>query len=225
MARLEMLHRLLFSWRRPLPLPAGFLVDARGLFRAFYRGRVELERVVKDAEVAKMGLSAWRARAAAGPGQHQAPMKTMSWFAFGKFYLEHGHDDAALVYFEAAVGQDRKDANAHNMVGALHARAKRLVKAQAGFEAALAADPKHAQALANLANLMVGSRQLNRAIALYARAVAVDATNPVLRHAYGISLANAGKLASAKRQLLKARELDANAPVGRALQMIDAEPK
>ncbi len=223
MGRVEMLNRLLFTWRRPMPLPSSYLIDGRGMLRATYRGRIDIQRLLGDQSVVPAGPDAWLARSAFGRGTYHATPGQLAFFEFGRFYIKHGHEDAALLYFDAAVAQDQKDANAWNMTGALLGKKGKMDEARKRFEKAIEADPKHAEALNNLAQLSMRQRNPQAALGYWARAVRAAPNNPIMRHAYGIALANMGQLKLGREQLLKARELDPKAPVERPLAAIEAD--
>ena len=223
MAKVEMLLRMLFTWRAPLALPTSLLIDQRGMLRGVYRGKASPQTVLGHLKAVREGPGAWQRAAAAGQGFFAAPLPAPRYFAIGRFFVQHGHPDAALRYFEAAIAQDEGDADAQNMVGALMARSGNVDKALVHFEAAVKAKPGHGEALSNLAAARLQRGEVDAALGLLKRAVEAAPKNPVLRHRYGMTLANAGKLQEAKAQLLKVKELDPNAPVGPALKRLEAD--
>ncbi len=222
MAQIEMLTRWLFTWRQPMPLPSSFLVDGDARVRAIYRGRLALPRLFADVQVLSQGRAARTAHAAVGPGFFHAPPLPADYFRLATHYLEHGHEDAALRYFVADTQQDPSSGSGFNMVGALLAKRGRLPEARKQFEKAVAAKPTHVEALRNLARIVLEAGEVVSGLGYLSRAVDVEPNSAQSRFEFGVALLRAGRLPEARTQLVKAKELDPQAPVAGPLGAIAA---
>lgn len=223
MTRLELQHRALLAWRKPLPLPTSFLVDPMLWLRATYRGRVTPQRVIDDATASRSEKAAWRARAAAGPGFFFHAALPPDYSGQAELFSAEKDFEAALRFVDAALALAPKQAELLNTAGTLLAMSKRFAEAESRFRAAVKADGAHPQARANLAKLLRYKGDITGAITHARAAVERLPANPVLRHLLALCLIDDGQLKQAQAQLLKAREADPNAPVEQLLRRLERD--
>ncbi len=102
--KLQMVHDLLFDIYTELPLPAGFLLDQGGNLAVFYRGRVEVERLLLDVEMLSASDTQRRESGQLFEGRWFAPPRRLSCFPIGLKLLQRGFDQEALRYYEQNKG-------------------------------------------------------------------------------------------------------------------------
>lgn len=140
------LVRRLLNRRADLGIPTTFLVNRDGFVEKIYQGQVSAERILSDAKF--LGESGARrlVRALPLPGRFFGPTPIRDFTPIGAAMLDIGLADAAVPYFEQAVGQRPGGASAHYNLGTAQAGNGSLDAARESFERALRFDPNYAEA-------------------------------------------------------------------------------
>lgn len=180
------LARQLLDHRRDLGIPTTFLVNGEGFVEKVYQGQVLAEQLLSDAKYLGEPEAQRLARALPLPGRFLGPGPRRDFTPIGAAMLDIGLADAAVPYFEQAVGRNPSGASAHYNLGTARAGTGSLEAARESFESALRYDPHYAEAqnslgviLGRLGRHEQGVEKFRAAIAIrpgYAKAVGNLAT-------------------------------------------------
>ena len=116
--------------------------------------------------------------------------------------------ESAILYFEAAVRKDKKNAKLFNKLGLSYLKANRLSDARFSFERAVKNNSKYADALNNLGAVYFVQRNLNGATKYFKKAVAMDETRPVFHVNLGAAWFGQNKVDRAIAEYGRALQLD-----------------
>ena len=140
------LVRRLLNHRADLGIPTTLLINSDGFVEKIYRGRVDAERLLSDAEFLDESEDRRLARALPLPGRFLGPRPRRDYTPIGAAMLEIGLADAAVPYLEQAVAQNPEGASAHYNLGTAQAGSGLLDAAKESFERALHYDSGYAEA-------------------------------------------------------------------------------
>jgi tetratricopeptide (TPR) repeat protein len=76
--KLQLVNNHLFDLHLPLPVPTSVLVDGQGRLAALYKGRVSVDRVLRDARLIGLAVADRRADSVPFPGRWQEPLNSVS---------------------------------------------------------------------------------------------------------------------------------------------------
>ena len=116
-----------------------------------------------------------------------------------------GDVPAAVALYQELLTQDPNFAEAHYSLGALFLGSGQLAPAIERFAAAVRADPGYLQAHLQLAHALRRARAFDRALAAYQGTLAVDPRLAEARLGYAVTLADAGRYATARAWLNEGR--------------------
>jgi tetratricopeptide (TPR) repeat protein len=116
-----------------------------------------------------------------------------------------GDVPAAVTLYQELLAADPGFAAAHYSLGALFLGSGQLAPAIERFAAAVRADPGYLQAHLQLAHALRRTRAFDRALAAYQGALAVDPRLAEARLGYAVTLADAGRYATARAWLNEGR--------------------
>ena len=140
------LVRRLLNYRADLGIPTTLLINSDGFVETIYRGQVDAERLLSDAEFLNESKARRLARALPLPGRFLGPRPRRDYTPIGAAMLEIGLADAAVPYLEQAVAQNPERAPAHYNLGTAQASSGMLDAAGKSFERALQLDTGYAEA-------------------------------------------------------------------------------
>ncbi len=156
---LNVFQRAFIGRQSDLPLPSSLLIDAEGRLAAIYKGPVEVDQLIRDAEL--LGRSSDRIFEGAipFPGKWLERPPTIKPRQAAVAMLEHGYQDAAADYAKqllsrldvdaAEVSNDpdalkadkQEHASLHHLIGAIAFDRQRYDVARTHYEASLTATP------------------------------------------------------------------------------------
>jgi len=116
-----------------------------------------------------------------------------------------GYVPAAVALYQELLAQDPNFAEAHYSLGALFLGSGQLAPAIDRFAAAVRADPGYLQAHLQLAHALRRTRAFDRALAAYQAALSLDPRLADARLGYAVTLADAGRYATARAWLNEGR--------------------
>lgn len=116
--------------------------------------------------------------------------------------------DAAIVYYEAAIRKDKKNATLYNKLGLAQLKDNNLPAARASFEKAVKRNSKFADALNNLGAVYFVQKDHGTAARYFKKAVALDETRPVFHVNLGAAWFGQNKLDRAIAEYDRALQLD-----------------
>lgn len=140
------LARRLLNHRADLGIPTSLLINREGFVEKIYQGPVSAERTLSDAKFLGESGAPRLVRALPLPGRFFGPSPRRDFTAIGAAMLDIGLADAAVPYFEQAVGQRPGGASEHYNLGTAQAGNGSLDAAKESFERALRYDPNYAEA-------------------------------------------------------------------------------
>ena len=104
MERLQQMHNRLFFLRHALPLPTSFLIDAEGRLSAIYRGEVDVDQIITDAQRSPDGYQAALEQSACLPGRaivHDRTLAVAKQFETQNQYLNAAWLDETGLFADA----------------------------------------------------------------------------------------------------------------------------
>jgi tetratricopeptide (TPR) repeat protein len=116
--------------------------------------------------------------------------------------------DGAIVYYEAAIRKDKKNATLYNKLGLAQLKANDTAGARLSFEKAVKKNSKFADALNNLGAVYFVQKNHNAAARYFKKAVALDETRPVFHVNLGAAWFEQNKLERAIAEYGRALQLD-----------------
>jgi Flp pilus assembly protein TadD len=102
------------------------------------------------------------------------PSRAASWYFAASESFLRGDPAAALPLVGRAIELDASYADAHNLLGAIHATAGNLGAARDAFRTSLRFDPRDAVTYINLAQLELAAGQRSVAAGLFVEALSLD---------------------------------------------------
>ena len=176
MNKIELLQLHLFDSQRPLPVPCSLLIDQNGALVAWYRGRVDTERILDDVAALSLDKSARVARAVPFAGRWRAVLDRTNVAAVARLFRLTGNAaDAASVYLCALRG-DPNDFQLHVEFADLLVSANDRTTAAHHLQLATQLSPGNASAWTRLGKLMV-SEDARAAAVFFRRAISADGRN------------------------------------------------
>jgi tetratricopeptide (TPR) repeat protein len=156
---LNVFQRAFIGRQSDLPLPSSLLIDAEGQLAAIYKGPVEVDQLIRDAEL--LGKSSDRIFAGAipFPGKWLERPPTIKPRQAAVAMLEHGYQDAAADYAnqllsrldldaaelandpDALKAVKQEHASLHQLIGAIAFDRQQYDAARRHYEASLTATP------------------------------------------------------------------------------------
>ena len=200
----DALARRLLNDRAELGIPTSFLVNRDGFIEKIYRGRVDAERLLSDAELLGESQARRLVRALPLPGRYLGPSPRRDFTSIGAAMLEIGLAAAAVPYFEQAVAQHPEGASAHYNLGTALAGNGSLDAAEESFTRALRHDPRYAEAHNSLGVVLGRLGRHEDAIERFRSAIAT-------RPGYAKAIGNLATAYERVGQLSRAEELLAEA--------------
>jgi Tfp pilus assembly protein PilF len=205
------LHRHVFMNRRDMRLPTLVLLDAAGRVVKFYRSRVDIPQIVKDAAAIDVPAAERLSRAVPFRGTFYAPLPGRNYLPYGRELLDQGLESAAVTALEHAA-QATPDASTLYRLGALLAKSGETTRARAAFERALALQPDLAEANNDLGALLAQAGDIDGAIARFRAALTATPEYPDALNNLGYALLLTGHDAEARAHYEKALALQPDFP-------------
>ena len=97
---MEIVHRTYVEWQQPLPVPASFLLDAKGRVAAIYKGRVPLDTLLEDVSLLKADLLKQRERAVPYPGRWASTPFAPNPNRVAATFERAGQEEQAMAYLK-----------------------------------------------------------------------------------------------------------------------------
>jgi tetratricopeptide (TPR) repeat protein len=116
--------------------------------------------------------------------------------------------DQSIVYYQAALQKDKKNATLYNKLGLAQLKSNDLTGARVSFEKAVKRNSKFAEALNNLGAVYFVQKNHGAAARYFKKAVALDETRPVFHVNLGAAWFGQNKLDRAIAEYGRALQLD-----------------
>ena len=172
---LDVLHGAILDREQRIPLPAGFLVNARGELVVMYLGGLEVDVLLSDLALCAAAPAELRAAATPFAGRWRAPAATAPFGYLEQRFRWRGLAGEAREYLLGRIDVvQASPADAHVKFGRLLARSGRTGEALAQFRQAVAADPDHFAAHSGLGIVLHRLRRYEEALAAYDEALRID---------------------------------------------------
>ena len=172
---LDALHGAILDRDLPLPLPASFLIDAQGNWRALWLGRVDPERLAEDRELLDLLPEEMRERATPFPGRWAYPAQGADLGFFEAKLRARGFTAAADEFARARIEiVESSPAKVLHGFGRAALERGKIAEAIENFRKATEADPRHFQAFFDLGFLYQQQGELLEAISAYRAALRID---------------------------------------------------
>ena len=221
MKTIELLQLHLFDSQRPLPVPCSLLMNEHGALVAWYRGRVDTQRLLDDVATLSLDKSARVTQAVPFAGRWRAMLDRTNVAAVARLFRRTGNAaDAASVY-SCALRCDPDDVQLHIEYADLLVGQNNRTKAAHHLGLATQLSPGNANAWTRLGKLMV-SQDARVAANHFRRAIAADGKNAEAHFHLGRLLLSQGDSEEAKRLLnaaVKLRPSDVPARINLAMAL------
>src|SRR4029079_11281231 len=209
--RYAILNRHLYMNRQDLHLPTSLLLDASGNVVKAHRGRVDVDRIVKDAASIDVPSRERLARAVPFAGTFYSPLPLRNYLPYGRELLDQGLEAAAVIAFERAADANPGASTLYRL-GTLLAKTGETARARAAFERALALQPDLAEANNDLGALLAQGGDLDAAISRFRGALASTPEYPDALNNLGYALLLTGHDQEARALYEKALALQPDFP-------------
>jgi tetratricopeptide (TPR) repeat protein len=235
--KIELVQESLFDRTVPFAVPVSFLLDAEGRLAAIYRGRTDIDRLLRD--LGSLKETGERLQTASAPlgGRWIAQLADArpEWLAqrFGDRFPEDAERFLRLALDQLAARSsgtpttsehqtrrgpgnggheyDVQEAGLRLRLAEALDRQDRREEAITQLQRAVELNDNLARAHAALAGFL-RSNEPAKAIRHYRRAIEIDPVDASVHHAFGVTLRTAGRLDEAFRHLSEARRLKPDWP-------------
>ncbi|MCB1094896.1 MAG: ASPIC/UnbV domain-containing protein [Verrucomicrobiae bacterium] len=178
---LDAFQRALTQRQRPLPLPASFLVDSEGRVAVIYKGKAEVDTVLRDLEMLESGPDAWREQAAPFAGQwYQHPPQpnplriAMKFLDLGEAKLSATYLERFLATYADTMEPRSALADVYFALGRAHSTDGQDSAAAGAYQSAIKADLNYRKAYVELGHMLLKRNSFDAADRLLSRAVQLD---------------------------------------------------
>ncbi len=175
--------------------------------RRYDQAQRQLKRLQEDLEACPDPAEAAALRGQIHPERLQAALSALQRAADAQI-TDPPVLEAAL---QPAFAEPLTRAEAHNVLGVLHARQDNVALAKQQFDTALTISPQHYRVLSNLGNLALQTGDREAAEQYQRQALALNGDFAAAHHNLGVVLRKKGRLNEAVRHLKQAQRLDVRA--------------
>ena len=171
---LDVLFGVVLDTQQRLPLPTSFLVDAAGLVRIVYTGRVAPDQLLRDAQLLADPSAAWSDHALPFAGiWHRRPTSDLA--ALERRFAKRGLADTAREFARTAFEVvTRSRAELLHEFGREYAAQGNFDGAIDAFRSAIEADPDYFAARFDLGILLQRKGESHEAISAYVNALRIE---------------------------------------------------
>ena len=210
--RLDVVQRSLLSRQRPLPLPSSYLLDRRGRLRAIYKGPVDVETLLADANLIDGDADQILAAAMPFDGRWLHRPGGSSPLQIAVKLIEGDYQDDAIRYIQSLADdppsmEEFGSASLLNLLGALQLDRKEFQKAAKAFSQSLQLDPTNRTANIELGTLLLAINRGAAAEKNFRFVLQATPGDPELNYKLGVALLQQNKLNEAGRQMQKVLKL------------------
>lgn len=178
---LDAFQRALTQRQRPLPLPASFLLDAKGRVAVIYKGKVDVATLLKDIEMLDTGPETWRAQAAPFAGQWYVQPPQPNPLRIAMKFIDLDEPKLSATYLENFLSTYADEiepkaalADVYFALGRAHMTAKQDAPAAAAYQSAIKVDKNYRKAYVELGHMLLDKRAFAAADRLLSYAVQMD---------------------------------------------------
>ena len=195
----NIIFRYLFDRRRDLPIPAAFLIDAKGMIVKVYQGVFDPAHSIADARAIPTTTAERMKKALPFPGRLYQGEFLRNDFTYGVAMFQHGYLDQAEDSFRQVVAGKPDDAEGFYNLGTLNLRKNNFAQARTYLEQTLKLRPNYPEAWNNLGMMAAQQGHPLEAIENFKQSLA-------LRPAYTTALLNLGNVYRRQGAFPEARE-------------------
>ncbi len=226
-AELQRLHNSLLQMNRPLPMPTSFLIDRKGYLHTIYKGAVEVDTLLSDAQKSDLDLMGRFRKAVVRKGSVlQGPLvnKTMlrnegaALIRLGKEYLKEGKFDRAEAILNDALVKMPGTAAIHNQLAIMHEQKARrgipgaLDLAMKNYRDAISFEPEKPSLRVNLAQLLIRQKAYDEAAGHLTYALNHGTETAAAHYNMGMIYSSQGDLENEKLSYEKALAINPEHP-------------
>jgi tetratricopeptide (TPR) repeat protein len=212
----NLLYRQLFDRHRDMSVPLSFLIDPSGNIVKIYRGRVLKERFEADFLSMPRNDSERLAKALPFAGVSESYEFARNYLSLGFVYFERGYFEQAQAFFQQAVGDDPKSAEALYGLGSAYLQQQKTDEARECFERALQLHADYPgtppNAWNNLGILAAREGKTDLAIQHFQRALQIDPEHSIALQNLGSAYRQKKDWPQAKRMLERALAINPDDP-------------
>jgi len=208
----NLLYRQLFDRHRDMNVPLSFLVDARGNIVKIYQDSVSTHQLDSDFRSIPQTDKRRLAKALPFAGLSESYDFARNYLSLGFVFFERGYFEPAAVFFQQALDDDAKSAEALYGLGSAYLQQQKTSEARACFERVLQLHAGYPGTLPNAWNNLgiLAAREGNTDLAIqhFQRALQIDPDHSVALQNLGNAYRQKKDWPQAKRALEKALSLN-----------------
>ena len=212
----DLIQRSLLSRQRALPVPSSFLIDGQGRLRAVYKGPVDVETLIRDAQLMQADKASILASAIPFQGTWRLPPGGSTPMHLALKFAEGGFPDLVVAYIERLIRSPEEHSeyltvDVWKLYGAIQLDQKHFQQAASAFSNALRLSPDDRQANIELGSLLIGAGKGEQAAPHFERVLAANRNDPELLFKLGVARTQQGQLDAARDVLEESLQLKENA--------------
>ncbi len=179
----NILYRQLYDRHRDLALPTGFLLDGAGNIVKVYQGRLDSIRLEQDFRGIPVNDEQRIAKALPFPGIRDAAEFRRNSLSYGSLYYQRGYYDQAADFFQRALADDPRSAEALYGLGSVYLQEQKNEEAREAFRRVTQLQPSYPGTLPNAWNNLglVAAREqrIAEAVACFEKALQLSPDHPI----------------------------------------------
>ena len=214
--KLQMANDMILDLHEPLPVPTSVLIDERGRLAAIYKGRLDVDRMLRDVRRLKLTGEARRRASLPFAGRWFAPPRPLNLYNMALALFDRGFFDEGIDFYVDNAGQLKSHPQHARLLvrigdGAIE-RGLFTVAARM-YDEALGTSRGYAEAMRQTARFLATCpeekyRDGERAVSLAKQAVALtDSRDPEALAALSAALAEIGNFEEAEKTAERAARL------------------
>jgi tetratricopeptide (TPR) repeat protein len=208
----NLLYRQLFDRHRDMSLPLSFLIDTLGNIVKIYRNSVSTQQFEADFHGMPQDASARLSKALPFAGLRESFEFARNYLSLGFVFFERGYFEPAAAFFQQALNDDPKNAEALYGLGSAYLQQQKTSDARECFQRVLQLRPGYPGTLPNAWNNLgiLDAREGNTDLAIqdFERALQIDPDHSVALQNLGNAYRQKKDWPQAKRVLEKAFALN-----------------
>jgi tetratricopeptide (TPR) repeat protein len=215
-ATYNLVYRQLFDRHRDITVPLSLLIDAQGNIVKIYQGPVATQQFEADFRNMPQNDSERLSKALPFPGLAGTYDFARNYLSLGFVFFERGYFEQAELYFQQAVKDEPKSAEALYGLGSAYLQQQKTSEARACFERVLQRQAGYPGTLPNAWNNLgiLAAREGNSDLAIqhFGRALEIDPDHSIALQNLGSAYRQKKDWPQAKRVLEKALALNPDDP-------------
>ncbi len=219
----ERMHKALIKLEQPLPMPTSFLIDRNGRLNTIYKGTVDVDTLLADADQKDLSLHERYVRSASFPGtfldlpdtdvnERMERVETSALIQLGKDYFKERQFAKAETVFKDTLKQIPESASVNNELALVYDAQGKNQQAANYFLAALEIKPDNVALNINAAQSLIRLGKFEEAAGYLDRAIELEPENANAHYNRGMVYSTQNDIDREKASYERAIEIQASHP-------------